>query len=66
MKVFRYENRNDTNTMGWIYKGDVNVKTGETTFGELLPSDRVGWDFPSEDSECELMETATEAGLVKA
>jgi len=64
MKVFRYENRQDENTMGWIYKGDVNVETRETTFGQLLPSDRVAHDHPSVDSDCESMETAAEAGLV--
>ena len=66
MKTFRYEKRNDENLMGWIYKGDVSLETGETTFGQLLPTDRVAYDYPSEDSDCKMMETAEEAGLLRA
>jgi hypothetical protein len=29
-----------------------------------LPSDRVAHDYPGQDSDCESMETAAEAGLV--
>jgi hypothetical protein len=65
MKAFRYKNRHDENTMGWIYIGDVNPETRETTFGQLLPTDRVAHDYPSEDSDVEMMETAEEAGLLR-
>lgn len=50
--------------LGWIYKGDVNPETKQTTFGELQPTDRVAHDFPSEDADCEMMENAAEAGLL--
>ena len=43
---------------GWIYKGEVDPATGETTFGELFPDDRVSFDFPSVDSGCESMPLA--------
>jgi len=42
----------------WIYKGEVDVETKETTFGQLLPSDRVSNYFPEENYECEEMPEA--------
>lgn len=62
MKVFRYENRKDENSMGWIYMGDVDT-SGKTTFGQILPTDRISHDYPEQESDCEQMQTAKEAGL---
>lgn len=59
MKVFRLYKR------VWIYKGEVDISTGlPIFFGELLPNDRVSHDFPSVEEDCEMMDTAAEAGLV--
>jgi hypothetical protein len=42
----------------WIYKGEVDVETRQTTFGQLLPSDRVSNYFPEENYWCEEMPEA--------
>jgi len=56
MHVFRKQEHE--REMVWIYKGEVDVETKETTFGELLPSDRVSNYFPEENYECEEMPEA--------
>ena len=58
MKVFRLYKQ------VWIYEGEVDISTGQSTFGELLPNDRVSHDFPSVEEDCEMMDTAAQAGLV--
>ena len=63
MHVFRLEMRRDELCEGWIYNGEVNLETKTSTFGEILPTDKVGFAFPDSDSEIELMESAQEAGL---
>lgn len=54
--VFRHEETEDG--AKWIYKGEMQ-RDGVTTFGALQDGDRAAFDFPSEDSECELMEEAS-------
>ena len=42
----------------WIYKGEFNLDTQETTFGPLWADDKLSFNFPQEDSDCELMDCA--------
>ena len=45
--------RNSSN--GWLYRGDIS-SDGSTTFGKVESGDKASFYFPSENSECELME----------
>ena len=56
MHVFRREEKELE--FVWIYKGEVDVETRQTTFGKLLPSDRVSNYFPNDNYGCEEMPEA--------
>lgn len=63
--VFRQEVSLDHAGLVWLYKGDLHPdQNPTTTWGELRPTDKVGYDFPDEDNpNLDGYETAWEAGL---
>lgn len=44
----------------WIYKGEFNLDTQETSFGSLWGSDKMSFDFPNEENDLDSMESAAE------
>ena len=48
----------------WIYIGDVDEQTKETTFSHCLPDDRICDSYPSMSDDCDAMITAVEAELL--
>ena len=61
MHVFRREEKELE--FVWIYKGEVDLETKQTTFGQLLPSDKVSNYFPDENYECDQMPEAGEMAV---
>ena len=61
MHVFRKEEHE--RELVWIYKGEVDVETRKTTFGQLLPTDRVSNYFPEDNYGCDVMPEAGEMAL---